>query len=118
MSDLNPAETLEYGEVVPLWRMATEQGQFSSWASGLGADGNNSNGASFTGFVGRTPPEKTEPAVDKNADIFDVAYKKGWEDGQAALAEEQAASNQNRDALADAIQHLNDLSSPDSFEFN
>ncbi|WP_417593961.1 hypothetical protein [Parasphingorhabdus sp.] len=117
MSDLNPAETLEYGEVVPLWRMATEQGQFSSWASGLGAEGNNSNGENFTGFVGRNPPEKAEPAVDQNADIFDVAYKKGWEDGQAALEEEHAASNQNRDALADAIQHLNDLSSPDSYAF-
>lgn len=117
MSDLNPAETLEYGEVVPLWRMATEQGQFSSWASGLGAEDNNSSGDGFTSFVGRTPPEKTEPAVDQNADIFDVAYKKGWEDGQTALAEEHAASNQNRDALADAIQHLNDLSSPDSYAF-
>jgi hypothetical protein len=117
MSDLNPAEALNHGEVVPLWRTAAEQTQFSSWASGLDADGDNRNGSSFTSFVDRSPPEKPESPVDQNADIFDVAYKKGWEDGQAALAEETASLNQDRDALADAIQHLNDLSSPDSFAF-
>ena len=117
MFDPNPAETSGYGEVVPLWRAAIEQTQFSSWTSGLGADEGDSSGASFSGFVGHSPPEKFEPAVDQDADIFSVAYKKGWEDGQAASADENASSNLESDALADAIQHLNDLSSPDSFAF-
>lgn len=117
MSNLNRADTSGYGEVVPLWRMTAEQRKFASWACVLDAEAENQNSESFTRFTGRNLSEETEPPVDQNADIFGVAYKKGWEDGQAALAEEHASSNRDSDALAAAIQRLNDLSSPDSFAF-
>lgn len=117
MSDLNAAQSFGDGDVVPLWRTTNEQKQFSAWTSGLGGDGDHLDRESFTGLANGNPREKTEPSVDQDADIFSVAYKKGWEDGQAALAEEQASSNQESDALAAAILQLNDLSSRGSFAF-
>ena len=57
------------------------------------------------------------PVHDEDADIFSVAYKKGWEDGQAAVENDHETSSQESDALADAILQLNDLSSRGSFTF-
>ena len=99
MSNLNPADTSGYGEVVPLWRTTAEQRKFASWACVRDAEAENQDNESFTRFTGRNLSEETKPPVDQNADIFGVASKKGW------------------DALAAAIQRLNDLSSPDSFAF-
>ncbi len=117
MSDLNSAGASGYEEVVPLWRTTTEQREFSSWTCGLEPEAEVRDSESFTSFAGRSERKETEPPVDLDADIFGVAYKKGWEDGQAALADEHASSNRDSDALAAAIQHLNDLSSPDSYTF-
>ena len=117
MSDLNPAGTFGYEDVVPLWRMTTEQREFASWTCGLEPEAEARDSDCFKSFVGRSAPEETQPPADQDADIFGVAYKKGWEDGQSALADEHASSNRDSDALAAAIQHLNDLSSPDSFAF-
>lgn len=112
MSDLNSPQSFGNGDVVPLWRTTTAQSQFSSWTNGGGSDDD-----SFSGLAGRNPTEHLVPAEDQDADIFSVAYKKGWEDGQAALADEHASSGHESNALAEAIRHLNDLSSPNSFAF-
>lgn len=117
MSDLNPVDTFGYEEVVPLWRTTDEQREFASWTCGREPEAEARDSDSFTSFAGRSSPAETERPVDQDADIFGVAYKKGWEDGQSALADEHASSNRDSDALAAAIQHLNDLSSPDSFAF-
>jgi hypothetical protein len=117
MSDLNPANRFGQGEVVPLWRTTNEQRQFSSWTSGLEPGARDPDGASFAGFTGSDLPEQLVPSDDQDTDIFSVAYKKGWEDGQAASTVEHAAASQRTDLLADAIQHLNDLSSQGSYTF-
>ena len=117
MSDPNLANSFGKGDVVPLWRTTTEQRQFSAWTCGLGADGGDGGSDRFSGFSGSGLPENSMPNGEQDADIFSVAYKKGWEDGQAASADEHTSSNQESDALADAIQHLNDLSSQGSFAF-
>ncbi len=83
----------------------------------MGADGGHSDRDHFSGLTGSELPENPSSSDEQDADIFSVAYKKGWEDGQAALAEEQASANQESEALAEAIRHLNDLSSPGSFAF-
>lgn len=117
MSDYRATSAAGSGEVVPLWRMTVEQQRFSSWTSGYGADDNNGSNADFGDFTARDTTEQAIPSDNLDEDIFSVAYKKGWEDGQAASAEEAGSSNQHGDALAEAIQHLNNLSSPDSFAF-
>ncbi len=117
MSDPNLAKTFGNDDVVPLWRTTTEQTRFSAWTSGLAAVGGDSDSDRFSSFAGSGLPEESMPSGEQDADIFSVAYKKGWEDGQASSADEQASSSQESDALADAIQHLNDLSSQGSFAF-
>lgn len=113
MSEYRPSN----GEVVPLWPTTSAQRQFSSWTSGLGADGGAGASDGFSGLTGRDLPGNPVSSDDQDADIFSVAYKKGWEDGQAAFGDEHATSGQQTDTLADAIQHLNDLSSRGSYKF-
>ena len=117
MSDPRLADSFGNGDVVPLWRTAVEHRQFSSWTSGLGSAGGSCDGDIFAGFAGSDLSEQSMPADDQDADIFSVAYKKGWEDGQAASGDEHATSGQHTDAMADAIRHLNDLSSRGSYTF-
>jgi len=100
-----------------LWRTASNQRQFSSWASGLSAADGQGEPFASSGFSSTIQPVSEIVPTNTDADIFDVAYKKGWEDGQAAFADEQAASAQTRDALADAIAHVNDLSATGSYSF-
>ena len=117
MSEPGLVRSFENNDVVPLWRTASNQQQFSSWASGLSAvNGPGEPSGSFSCSPTMQPVSEDSP-INTDADIFDVAYKKGWEDGQAASADEQAASTQARDALADAIAHVNDLSAAGSFSF-
>ncbi|OAO01822.1 hypothetical protein A8B75_13790 [Sphingomonadales bacterium EhC05] len=117
MSDLHLTPVASDDDVVPLWRTTPEQRQFSSWTGGLDAHGSDGGGASSAGFSVKRPSDNVVPSADQNADIFDVAYKKGWEDGQSALAEEHLEAKQVGDNLALAIQQLNSLSSSGSFEF-
>ncbi|QJB68020.1 hypothetical protein [Parasphingorhabdus halotolerans] len=117
MSERNPADNSDNGGVIPLWRTTSAQRQFSSWTSGLGADGGVGDVDSFSGLTGRDLLENMPPSDDQDADIFSVAYKKGWEDGQTAFGDEHVTSNQKTGALAEAIQHLNDLSSRGSYTF-
>lgn len=117
MSDLHITPASADNEVVPLWRTTPEQRQFSSWTDGTDTAGNDDGIDSSFGFSVKRPSENLMPSVDQNADIFDVAYKKGWEDGQSASLEEQLEAKQVGDKLAEAIQQLNSLSSVGSFEF-
>lgn len=117
MSEPGLARSLENNDVVPLWRTASNQQQFSSWVSGLTTVNGQCDPSGPSGFSPSIQPVSEVAPTSTDADIFDVAYKKGWEDGQAASADEQAASTQARDALADAIAHVNDLSAAGSFSF-
>ena len=117
MSNPASAGNLGNGEVVPLWRTTSEQRQFSSWSSGLGDGGGSSNDGGFSGLTGRDLQDDLSSFDGEDGDIFSVAYKKGWEDGQAAITDEHATSSQQTSALADAILHLNDLSSRGSYTF-
>ncbi|MEH6716680.1 hypothetical protein [Parasphingorhabdus flavimaris] len=117
MSEYNSVDSSGHGEVVPLWRTTSAQRQFSSWASGLGTDGAAADNDSFSGLSGRSLSENAGASDDQDADIFSVAYKKGWEDGQAAFGDEHAKANQKADALAEALSQLNDLSSRGSYKF-
>ena len=115
MSDAGAAHS--FGNVAPLWRTASDQSQFNSWASGLNAKEGQGKPTGFSSF---SPSDRSDgPVSSANADgdIFDVAYKKGWEDGQAAFVEHQSEAGQARDALADALAHVNDLSSAGSSGF-
>lgn len=119
MSDLHTEQTLRgdmpQGDVVPLWRSPVEQKEFSAWSGILSADTASGTAHQFQSLdepvaaEPATPPEAVEP------DIFEVAYRKGWEDGQVALAAEQAAEEQAATVLAEAIHYLNDLYSTGSF---
>jgi len=105
-----------HADVAPLWRMPVEQKEFSAWFGNLSADAGSHSGHQFQSFdKPAAAPEPTMPSPDLEPDIFEVAYRKGWEDGQAALAEEQAADGQAAVVLADAIRHVNDLYSTGSF---
>ena len=118
MSDGMGAPTGQYGaEVSPLWRTATDNQQFTSWASGLenNSPGGNNNG--FSVYSGTPASSNASPSADPDADIFSVAYKKGWEDGQEASANELSSSAREGDVLAEAILKLNDLSSAGSYKF-
>ncbi|MGB5723129.1 MAG: hypothetical protein WBM39_01835 [Parasphingorhabdus sp.] len=117
MSDHHQAGGFGIGDVVPLWRTTAEQRQFSSWTSGRGTESESRDGDIFSDLTGRDLSENLAASSDQDADIFSVAYKKGWEDGQAASGDEQATSGQQTDALANAIRHLNDLSSRGSYTF-
>lgn len=107
------------GDVVPLWPMSVEQKEFSAWSGSIMVDrgARSSHFQSFDEPVApeQLAPEPVTPVTDIEPDIFEVAYRKGWEDGQAALAEEQAADGQAAGVLAEAILHVNDLYSTGSF---
>lgn len=128
MSDLHFEENLHHGlpkgggingdrpngDVVPLWRMSAQQKEFSAWSGTLPVD-SGPRSSQFQSFDEPVAAEPAIPIADIEPDIFEVAYRKGWEDGQAALAEEQAADGQTAGVLAEAIHYLNDLYSSGSF---
>ena len=123
MSDLHFEQNLHHSspnagrsaDVAPLWRMAVEQKEFSAWSGNLSAEPNIASGHQFQSFNEPGPAEAIISGNEIEPDIFEVAYRKGWEDGQAALVEEQAAESQAGGALAEAIHYLNDLYSSGSF---
>lgn len=127
MSDLHLEQNLHHAlpnagpmgdpnaEVVPLWRMPVEQNEFSAWSGNLSREDGSGSGHQFQSFDEPAAADPVTPAVDTEPDIFEVAYSKGWEDGQAALVAEQAADDQAASVLADAIRYLNDLYSTGSF---
>ncbi len=111
MSDLHSEQNLHSDDVVPLWRMPMEQKEFSAWSGNLTPETGAGSDLQFQS-LGR--PESTDQMVasdSQDEDIFEAAYRKGWEDGQAALA----ANDQAVATLADAIRYLNDLYSTGSF---
>ncbi len=116
MSDPGAALSFQ-DQVVPLWRTAPNQRQFSSWASGLGIEAGHGEPTGFPGFSSNVGTEHPSPPTDSDGDLFEVAYKKGWEDGQASFAEEQNAESQTSDNLAAAIGQVNDLASASSYRF-
>ncbi|MEW4466470.1 hypothetical protein AB1K62_01385 [Parasphingorhabdus sp. JC815] len=117
MSDLhieqNLRRNISQADVVPLWRSPVEQKEFSAWSSTLPAD----EGAThqFQTFDEPVANEPVTPVENVEPDIFEVAYRKGWEDGQAALVAEQSTEGQAATILGEAIHHLNDLYSVGSF---
>lgn len=117
MSDLHSEQNLhnpsQNDEVVPLWRMPMEQKEFSAWSGNLTPE--PGSGQQFQNFGGSDATGNRAPADGGEEDIFEAAYRKGWEDGQAALATEQETDNQAAAVLADAITYLNDLYSTGSF---
>lgn len=121
MSDLHYEadlhEQVKNDDVAPLWRLPMEQKQFSSWSGNFsGTPGDDASGQ-FNSFSVDESPKTGADLQQQDADIFDVAYKKGWEDGQAAIANEQVGSDKAVGELSSAIDRLNDLYSRDSFEF-
>mgnify|MGYP003626870693 FL=1 len=117
MFDPGPASSVEPDGVVPLWRTEANQRHFSSWASGLGAEERQDKSAGLSGLAASSQIDGPAPSTNTDADIFDVAYKKGWEDGQAALSEDQGETARAMDALAAAVDNVNNLSSAGSFGF-
>ena len=116
-SEANLHNNIPNESVVPLWRMPMEQKSFSSWSGSLGLDTNDPADGQFGSFSTSGTTNSTGSPEQQDADIFDVAYKKGWEDGQEALNKEQAVNNQAGESLSTAISKLNDLYSVGSFEF-
>lgn len=116
MSDFQGEATASEPEVVPLWKSTAEQRQFSSWASGFGGPDGQTK-PSFGTFGGAEEPAADAPTPTDDEDIFDLAYRKGWEDGQAAHAQDQVMGELAATQLAGAISHLDDLYSTGSFEF-
>ncbi|WP_109357469.1 hypothetical protein [Sphingorhabdus sp. EL138] len=118
MSDLRSEQNLhsamDNDEVVPLWRMPMEQKEFSAWSGSLPKNSGASSDHQFPSFDG-SETGMNGASGGGEEDIFEAAYRKGWEDGQAALAAEQEANDQASATLADAISHLNDLYSTGSF---
>tara|TARA_R110000772_G_scaffold31902_9_gene78421 strand:+ start:1473 stop:2168 length:696 start_codon:yes stop_codon:yes gene_type:complete len=119
MSDLHNEQNLHYSvenkEVSPLWRMPMEQKEFSAWSGSLAPDAGSGSNHQFQSFDESRPAEDRASVGGGDDDIFEAAYRKGWEDGQAALAADQEADNQAATVLADAITYLNDLYSTGSF---
>ncbi len=111
MSDLHSEKNLHNDEVVPLWRMPIEQKEFSAWSGSLSADAGSGSGDSFHSFGQSGAADNSASSGGGDDDIFEAAYRKGWEDGQAALAVDEEAAG----SLADAIRYLNDLYSTGSF---
>ncbi len=118
MSDLrserNLHDAMQKDDVAPLWRMPLEQKQFSAWSGRLPPDATAGAGSHFHDF-GKTDRAGGTASPGGEEDIFEAAYRKGWEDGQAALSAEQAINDEAAAAIADAIGHLNDLHSTGSF---
>lgn len=118
MSDLHSERNLhdssQNEDVVPLWRMPAEQKEFSAWSGNLAAGAGSGSGDGFRSYGGSDGFEGSSNSGGED-DIFEMAYRKGWEDGQAALEQEQGANDKAAVSLADAIHHLNDLYSTGSF---
>lgn len=118
MSDLGSEQNLhnamQNDEVVPLWRMPMEQKEFSAWSGSLTPESNAGSGHQFQSFSGSGTAGQAS-AADGEEDVFEAAYRKGWEDGQAALVAERSVDDQAAATLADAIRYLNDLYSTGSF---
>jgi flagellar assembly protein FliH len=117
LSEANLHEQVRNDAVAPLWRLPMEQKEFSSWSGNFSADPNQASADKFSSY---SQSETTTTVADlhqQDADIFDVAYKKGWEDGQAAMNDEQAGNNAAVDQLSAAIGKLDDLHSSGSYEF-
>ena len=119
MSDLHIEQNLRGNmpqeDVVPLWRSPAEQKEFSAWSGSLSTDAGSGSTHQFQSFDEPVAAEPAMPSDSVEPDIFEVAYRKGWEDGQAALVAEQAAQEQASSVLAEAIHYLNDLYSTGSF---
>ena len=107
-------------EVVPLWRLPMEQKQFAAWSGQLGDDA-ETQPKSSTRFSGDEPTAAASPAAQESgsseANIFDVAYKKGWEDCEAAIAEENQSNDAACQSLTQALQRITSLQSTGSYEF-
>ncbi|GAB5486465.1 MAG: hypothetical protein Pars2KO_00350 [Parasphingorhabdus sp.] len=121
MSDLftesNLHEQVRRDDVAPLWRLPMEQKEFSSWSGNLTEGHNNDPSQPFGSFSDVDTPTIGADLQQQDADIFDVAYKKGWEDGQEAKTKEQSENGNAAEQLSAAIGKLNDLYSRGSFEF-
>lgn len=119
MSDLHSEQNLhnalQNDDVVPLWRMPIEQKEFSAWSGNLTPETGSGSSHQFQSFGGSDAAGNMKSAGGSEDDVFEAAYRKGWEDGQAALAAEQEADNKAAAILADAITCLNDLHSTGSF---
>lgn len=116
-SEANLHEQVSKDEVAPLWRLPMEQKEFSSWSGNFSGGPNETPVDQFSSYA---QPETTTTVADlhqQDADIFDVAYKKGWEDGQAAMTDEQADNQAAVDQLSAALGKLDDLHSSGSYEF-
>lgn len=119
MSDLHSEQNLHHAvqsdDVVPLWRMPIEHKEFSAWSGSLKTDDTSGSSHQFQSF-GEPDAVGNKLSTDNNDDdIFEAAYRKGWEDGQTALAAEQAANDLAAANLGDAIRYVNDLYSTGSF---
>lgn len=121
MSDLHSEADLHQqrknDDVAPLWRLPMEQKEFSSWTGNFSEEVSGGFSNQFNSFPNAETPKTGADLQQQDADIFDVAYKKGWEDGQAALNEEQSGNSDAGAELAAAIGNLDDLYSRGSFEF-
>lgn len=121
MSDLhfeaNLHEQLNEDQVTPLWRLPMEQKEFSSWTGNVFDESVDGRSSQFNSFSQEEAPKTGAELQQQDADIFDVAYKKGWEDGQAAIVNEQADNGNAAETLANAIGRLNNLYSRESFQF-
>ncbi len=115
MSDLHSEKNLHSDDVVPLWRMPIEQKEFSAWSGSLNADTGAGSDNQFQSFGGTEGGNDASSATTPEEDIFEAAYRKGWEDGQAAVAAERGQEDQAAANIADAIRYLNDLHSTGSF---
>ncbi|MEP2988241.1 MAG: hypothetical protein ABJN65_05435 [Parasphingorhabdus sp.] len=116
-SEANLHEQMKNDDVAPLWRLPMEQKEFSSWSGNLSGDAIDGHSGQFNGLSPNIPPTTGAELQQQDADIFDVAYKKGWEDGQAAIADDEADNSNAVGELSAAIGRLNDLYSRGSFEF-
>ncbi len=116
-SEANLHQQMKNDDVSPLWRLPMEQKEFSSWSGNFPGDSVGGPSNQFSGLSPNQPPMTGSELQQQDADIFDVAYKKGWEDGQAAIADDQAGNSNAAEELSAAIGRLNDLYSRGSFEF-
>lgn len=116
-SEANLHEQFNEGQVAPLWRLPMEQKEFSSWSGTIFNGSVDRPSNQFNSFSHEAAPKTGADLQQQDADIFDVAYKKGWEDGQAAIADEQADNGDAAETLCKAIGRLNDLYSRESFQF-
>lgn len=116
-SEANLHEQVRNDAVAPLWRLPMEQKEFSSWSGGISGSSSEGSADQFSSFSHTETPITGADLQQQDADIFDVAYKKGWEDGQSAISDEQAGNTEAVEQLSTAIGKLDDLYSRGSYEF-